>query len=334
METKSLQVKGPQELEDLRTQTHRLNEIFKHLMQRDTDYGVVPGTQKPTLLKPGAELLRLWADLEVTFRVDSTGTDRERGIYHFLVTATASHDGSRIAEGVGYGTSLEAKYRYRWLWPSDVPVEVDKATATTRTVKTQRGMVKQYRVENENPHDQANTILKMAKKRAFVDLMLTATGASRIFTQDVEDEDKATVRAADEAEGTPAPAPKITPGPVVEAQAKAQAEAASPPSSLKHPLMPSDGATLGDTYEEEIEVLFPATSKTPAVGLRATLGKKVMEWAGGDKDKAKAWLRWNAKVGSLAEVKGGDLEQLIAQANESLRVLKAQSEEPPPAKEA
>ena len=32
-----------------------------------------------------------------------------------------------------------------------------------------------------------NTVLKIAKKRAFVDAILTATHASKVFTQDIED---------------------------------------------------------------------------------------------------------------------------------------------------
>jgi hypothetical protein len=42
-------------------------------------------------------------------------------------------------------------------------------------------------VEHDNPADYYNTVLKMAKKRAHVDAILTATAASDIFTQDVED---------------------------------------------------------------------------------------------------------------------------------------------------
>jgi hypothetical protein len=41
--------------------------------------------------------------------------------------------------------------------------------------------------ENEDPADCYNTVLKMAKKRAYVDAMLTATAASDIFTQDIEE---------------------------------------------------------------------------------------------------------------------------------------------------
>ena len=43
------------------------------------------------------------------------------------------------------------------------------------------------RIENEDIADVYNTVLKMAKKRALVDATLTATAASDIFTQDVED---------------------------------------------------------------------------------------------------------------------------------------------------
>ncbi len=45
------------------------------------------------------------------------------------------------------------------------------------------------RKENPDIADTYNTVLKMAKKRAFVDASLTATAASDIFTQDVEDMD-------------------------------------------------------------------------------------------------------------------------------------------------
>jgi hypothetical protein len=43
------------------------------------------------------------------------------------------------------------------------------------------------KVEHDNPADYYNTCLKMAKKRAHVDAILTATAASDIFTQDIED---------------------------------------------------------------------------------------------------------------------------------------------------
>lgn len=43
------------------------------------------------------------------------------------------------------------------------------------------------KVENENIADVFNTVLKMAKKRAFVDAIITATASNDLFTQDLED---------------------------------------------------------------------------------------------------------------------------------------------------
>ena len=43
------------------------------------------------------------------------------------------------------------------------------------------------KVEHDNPADHYNTVLKMAKKRALVDAVLTSTAASDIFTQDLEE---------------------------------------------------------------------------------------------------------------------------------------------------
>lgn len=47
--------------------------------------------------------------------------------------------------------------------------------------------VKQYQVINDRIFDQVNTLKKMSQKRAFVGAVLIATGASEVFTQDVED---------------------------------------------------------------------------------------------------------------------------------------------------
>ena len=43
------------------------------------------------------------------------------------------------------------------------------------------------KMDNPDLADVWNTVLKMAKKRAYVDGMLSATGASDIFTQDIEE---------------------------------------------------------------------------------------------------------------------------------------------------
>jgi hypothetical protein len=70
-----------------------------------------------------------------------------------------------VGSGVGFCSSLEDKYRYKSVWENNVKKQV----------------------EIENHINLANTILKMAKKRCYVDATLSSTMASFIFTQDLED---------------------------------------------------------------------------------------------------------------------------------------------------
>ena len=53
-------------------------------------------------------------------------------------------------------------------------------------VQDKYGNVK-YRIENIEIFNYVNTILKMAKKRAFVDAILQVASLSEMFTQDLED---------------------------------------------------------------------------------------------------------------------------------------------------
>jgi hypothetical protein len=196
-------------------QLHALQAVVKEVMQRDEHYGVIPGTGKPTLLKPGAELLnnmygyRLGAiDIEKIEQWDVTPSNEQFPLFRYLITTTlVDAAGVVIATGVGECNSYESKYRYRsmarkcpkcgketiikgkeeygggWLcfakkggcgakFQADAPEIVKQAEGRTF---------------NENIHDQVNTLVKMAKKRSYVDATLSATRTSGMFTQDMED---------------------------------------------------------------------------------------------------------------------------------------------------
>ncbi len=47
-----------------------------------------------------------------------------------------------------------------------------------------------HRGDHENPADYFNTCLKIGKKRALVDAVLTATAASDVFTHEPDDEER------------------------------------------------------------------------------------------------------------------------------------------------
>ena len=161
------------------------------------DYGVIPGTNKPTLLKPGAEKIAKLLGLADTYEILSKTEDWKGGFFAYEVRAILTHRGEVVSTGLGECNSMEAKYRWRWLWPDDVPEGIDHTKLVFRKTKNDG---KQYRVENDDIYSQVNTLLKMAKKRALVDAALSASRLSDIFTQDIEDLKENGVIKEDESE--------------------------------------------------------------------------------------------------------------------------------------
>jgi len=160
-----------------------IQDVMKQVMQQDVDYGVIPGTPKPTLFKPGAEKLC------VTFRLSADSPEIEQvpdylgDIRYRVRVPIRAHDGTVLAVGVGECSTGEEKYR--WRRPVH-PAEFTNAPEDRKRQKYQRNgdVWDQVRVE---PSDVANTVLKMAHKRAYVHGVIMATAAGSIFTQDIED---------------------------------------------------------------------------------------------------------------------------------------------------
>lgn len=142
----------------VREQVNQVQAVMQAVMKKDTHYGLIPGCgKKPALFKAGAEKLALACGFSPSFKVTQTMMPNEHREYQVECVLTHRPSGSFVANGYGSCTTMEGKYRYR------------------------------YGKEHNNPADYYNTCLKMAKKRAYVDAVLTATGASDIFTQDIED---------------------------------------------------------------------------------------------------------------------------------------------------
>lgn len=140
-----------------------INESFENGL----DCGTIPGTSKPTLLKPGAEKLctafgaavkiEVLPTSEVNHEIEFSYKTKWKsgtalGLYRYVVRTSlfSKVTGEFWGEGIGSCSTLESKYCDR-------------------------------------PRDCENTVLKMAKKRALVDAALTVFGLSNRFTQDVED---------------------------------------------------------------------------------------------------------------------------------------------------
>jgi hypothetical protein len=169
--------------------TDRINaiqEVTRKKMINEVHYGIIPGTQKPTLYKAGSEMLLTMFNIGPTIRVEDLSTPA--GIkYRVIVTGVHTPSGTPIGEGVGECSSNEEKYRWR---NAVCQAEFDATPEEQRRIKWGRGRGGSTYTSQQirtNPDDLGNTVLKMAKKRAQIDMTLTALGVSDLFSQDVED---------------------------------------------------------------------------------------------------------------------------------------------------
>ena len=174
------------------TKVRQFQAIVKKMLIPNIDYGVIPGTgDKPTLLKPGAEKLSKMHGLADKYEILERVEDFEKPFFNYVIKCTMFHiaSGEVISEGFGSCNSMESKFRYRWVNENKVPPELNKEDLPTRSYNNKF----LYRIDNDDICSQANTILKMGKKRAQVDATLSACRLSAVFTQDFDDIEDATV---------------------------------------------------------------------------------------------------------------------------------------------
>lgn len=170
----------PNEISNSLNKVSSLQVVIQKTLKKGHDYDVIPGTNKPTLLKPGAEKILMMFGITSEYEVVSSVEDWKNGVFAYTVRCILSKNGNKITEGLGNCNSKEDKYRYRWVKAQDVPMGVDAETLKSN----QYGKL---RIENDEIYSIVNTILKMAKKRAQIDATLTVASLSEVFTQDVED---------------------------------------------------------------------------------------------------------------------------------------------------
>lgn len=226
--THELQVQEPGALSSLSPKAvlerlKTIQTIMHEAMKEGTDYGTVPGCgDKPTLLQPGAQTLAVTFQLGFETKVAKEYIDRG----HMIATAGCRVFHQPTGQTLGYAegvcSTMEGKYRFRnqskeTPLGKNVPREywdakktnanhaqelliraagVPAGTAIRAKKNDQTGnweivrVDKGDRVEHDNPADYYNTVVKIAAKRAEVKGAITVTGASSMFTQDLEDLDE------------------------------------------------------------------------------------------------------------------------------------------------
>lgn len=153
-ETRPVTASGARGLtvEEAKTFNDEMSRFIEAVLVPGTDYGVIPYSSKPTLLKSGAEkilnYLGLIARTEIVNRVE----DYNVGFFSYECKVyLIDYNGVVKGEGIGITNTREGRYA--------------KSSG--------------YAVQN--------TVLKMAKKRALVDATLNVGNLSARFTQDMED---------------------------------------------------------------------------------------------------------------------------------------------------
>jgi len=188
-------------------------EFTQTIMRQGVDFGAIPGTDKPTLLKPGAEKLCTQFGLSPSFeQVEATRdwTGAHTGgepLFFYEYRCRLVRDGRVVGEGIGSCNSWEKKYRYRKaerVCPACGAAAIikgkkeygggwlcfgKKGGCGAKYGENEPAITQQEagQVPNTEVADLVNTISKMAQKRALVAATLIALNASEFFTQDMED---------------------------------------------------------------------------------------------------------------------------------------------------
>lgn len=181
---------GRMAVSDIITHVQNVQEVMRAVMKPGVHYGTIPGAgDKVTLFKPGAEVLCMAFHVGDTYEVEDLSTaDKIR----YRVNCIGKHQvtGGVLGSGLGEASSSEEKYK----WRKAICTEEFEATpANLRRKKFAKakggGFYMQDQVRTE-PDDLANTVLKMANKRAKVAMTINVTACGDMFNQDLEDLDE------------------------------------------------------------------------------------------------------------------------------------------------
>lgn len=167
------EIPAPVALADVEKRVEYVEQFCNSILKENTDYGVIPGTdkKKKSLLKPGAEKLAFAFHLTPTFTIIESDNDPERD-WEYLATAWVDNKKVEVTR--------RTKGWYRYVVRCDLVFRGTGQVAANFTGACD---------SNERGREPApeNTIIQMAEKRAMVGAVRIATFTSGRFTQDVED---------------------------------------------------------------------------------------------------------------------------------------------------
>ena len=256
-------------------------KLVRARLHAPRDYARLPGTQRETLLKPGAQKIAKLLKCSDLYTVESELLDWDRPLFAYTVKCrlVSMLDGVTVwSEGLGECNSREPRYRYRSAQrkcPTCGAEAILKSKHEPGWFCWQKrdgcganfnlndpAIIEQVvgRVENTDPAELVNTFLKMARKRALVDAALSAGDLSELFTQDMDE----AFTSADGSPGEDEEPPEATRrnggmgGPVIDAEpqrAPRQREAVA-----------VGGIKNGGKFMEHVSARWPGHQQTEVLG--------------------------------------------------------------------
>lgn len=275
-------------------------EFVREYLVEGEDYGTIPGTQKPTLLKPGAdklcELYGLADDFAIESKVEDYTQEPPLFDYTFKCILTTRRDSRLVGTGVGSCNSWEGKYRWREsrrkcpLCGKEAIIKgkeeygggwlcfKKKDGCGAKFVEDDKSIIDQKagKEPNDDISTLKNTILKMAKKRAKVDAVIAVTRSSGIFTQDMDD----IQTEGDNGQGTRAAAQKVAQDKIAKAKAKEPAKKTAVANCIFYTLPEQHNGHRA--YLVNIKEYGAGLNEVAAEGLRTLLLRFVHKDTNGD----------------------------------------------------
>lgn len=195
----------------MNAQIEAIEEMRGAILKDGQHFGTIPGSgDRQVLFKAGAEKLAFRFRMAPRFKGEDNPRDLGNGHREYIITCELYSilTEAFLGAGVGSCSTMESKYRYRGQTFEETGEPVPNAYwdmkkkdfkaaqallggpgYAAKKIENSWLIVRQLgeKVENPDIADVYNTVLKQAKKRAMVDAVLTATAASDLFTQDLEE---------------------------------------------------------------------------------------------------------------------------------------------------
>jgi hypothetical protein len=166
-----------QSLEVLRT-------MVATVLERDRDYGNVPGVPRDFLWEPGADqIINAFNCFAGQRRILHLTDDENKVAAVVEVPLISRASNTEVGSGIGASSTNETKHGYRWV---DDPAEWGYPDSVLDTLKYRLDKdsgVKTYRIANPDRAELLNVIIKQAAKRAKIDAAKSLPAVSGVLRE-------------------------------------------------------------------------------------------------------------------------------------------------------